>query len=191
MEPGDSAAAATTATATRAKTDTDTTTETAEAKTETKAEAPKITNYLSPETIDLNISGESPEQVIRHLAGLGAGTGAIGDIDTVVAAAMKREEQGATAVGDGIAIPHAKSDGATRPVLAFGRSAGVDWQAPDGKPSDLIFLIAVPEAQAGDEHLRILAALSRALMRTPVRDGLRNADDAQEVIRVLDEAISG
>ncbi|NLT29528.1 MAG: PTS transporter subunit EIIA [Propionibacterium sp.] len=158
--------------------------------TETKADAPKITEYLSPETIDLNVSGDNAEQVIRQLAEMGAGTGAIGDVDTVVSAAMKREEQGPTAVGDGIAIPHAKSDGATRPVLAFGRSSGVDWQAPDGKPSDLIFLIAVPEAQAGDEHLRILAALSRALMRGPVRDGLRNADSADEVIRVLDEAIS-
>lgn len=162
----------------------------ARAATETPPAAPSIVDYLKPETIDLHLTADQPEQAIRTLAELGAGTGTITDVDQVVAAALERESKnkGGTAVGDGIAIPHAKSDGAARPMLAFGRGP-VDWDAPDGKPADLVFLIAVPEAQAGDEHLRILAGLSRALMRAPVRESLRNAATADEVIAVLDDAL--
>ena len=92
-------------------------------------------------------------------------TGQISDVGTVVDKAMAREAQGSTGVGMGIVIPHSKSAGANSPMPAFVRiTDGIDWNSLDGAPANLIFLISVPEADAGTEHLKILAALSRALV---------------------------
>ena len=76
----------------------------------------------------------------------------------------------------------------TAPVVGFARSAdGIDWGSPDGTPAKLVFLIAVPEAAAGDEHLRILALLSRKLMDTGFRARLQGAEDEAAILRTLGE----
>ena len=112
------------------------------------------------------------------------------DVEGVVRAALAREEQGTTAVGDGIAIPHAKSDAVGSPFIGFARVAsGVEWGAADGKPARLVFLIGVPESQAGDEHLRILAQLSRALMKKQVRAELEAAGSPEAARDVLAESV--
>lgn len=82
-----------------------------------------------------------------------------------------------TAVGNNIAIPHAKSE-------------GIDWGAPKGDLAQTIFLISVPEAQAGNEHLRILAKLSRALARPAFREALHGAATPAEVLAVLQEKVT-
>lgn len=88
--------------------------------------------------------------------------------------ALAREAQGTTGLGEEIAIPHAKTDAVTAPLVGFARSAdGIDWGSLDGTRTRLVFLIAVPEAAAGDEHLRILALLSRKLMDADFRARLQ------------------
>lgn len=105
---------------------------------------------------------------------------------TAVAAAA-REAQGSTAVGMGVAIPHAKSDGADKPMVAFARPAAtIDWNGAES--ADLVFLISVPSAQAGTEHLRILAKLSRALVQTSFREGLKNAATPEEIVTLVADA---
>lgn len=147
---------------------------------------PSVMDYLSAETVLLDLGTGSRDEVIRKLAETGTVTGQIDDVDAVVAQALNREAEGTTGIGDGIAIPHAKTAGASRPMLAVGRSVdGVDWSSMDGAPASLIFLIAVPEREAGDEHLRILAALSRALINEQFRQALRQAATEDEVIEVL------
>ncbi|WP_159061042.1 PTS sugar transporter subunit IIA, partial [Streptomyces hygroscopicus] len=99
-----------------------------------------------------------------------------------------REEQGTTGLGEEIAIPHAKTDAVTAPVVGFARSPeGIEWGAPDGTKARLVFMIAVPEAAAGDEHLRILARLSRTLMAAEFRERLLGAADVGAILRVLGE----
>ncbi|HEY9372451.1 PTS sugar transporter subunit IIA, partial [Streptomyces sp.] len=87
-----------------------------------------------------------------------------------------------------IAIPHAKTDAVTAPVVGFARSAeGVEWGSLDGTKARLVFMISVPEAAAGDEHLRILALLSRKLMDPGFRERLIAATDEGAVLEVLSE----
>ncbi|MEX5299733.1 fructose-specific PTS transporter subunit EIIC [Kocuria sp. CPCC 205292] len=145
-----------------------------------------VLDHLSEDTVLLDVGGAGRDDVVRRLVELGAATGQVRDVDAVVAAALAREEQGTTGVGQGIAIPHAKAAEVAAPLIAFARSAeGVEWESMDGAPVHLVFLIAVPQEQAGDEHLRILATLSRALTRTEFRNALLGARSRAEVIRVL------
>lgn len=149
------------------------------------AEQPGVLDYISRETITLDPVATDRDQMIAELVGLGVATGQVADAEAVIASALAREATMTTAVGHNIAIPHAKSDGAARPMVAFAKSAGIDWGSPKGDPARIIFLICVPEAQAGNEHLRILAKLSRALARPPFREALEAASTPDEVLEVL------
>lgn len=115
-----------------------------------------------------------------------AATGNVRDVDELVRVALAREAQGTTGLGESIAIPHAKTDAVTRPTVGFARSAeGIEWGAPDGTKARLLFMISVPGAAAGDEHLRILALLSRKLMDGGFRERLRAAPDGAAILDVL------
>ena len=117
-------------------------------------------------------------------------TGRVLDVDAVVQAALDRELISTTGIGEGIAIPHAKSNGATSPVLAFARSrAGVDWNSLDEAPAHLIFMIAVPEAAAGTEHLKVLAQLSRSLMKPSFRSSIEMAATPADVLAALASSV--
>ncbi|MEJ6550015.1 fructose-specific PTS transporter subunit EIIC [Corynebacterium sp. USCH3] len=122
--------------------------------------------------------------VIRALAGRAEKQGRL-DAAGVLDAALARETQSTTAVGNGVAIPHARSAAVNVPTLAFARLASpVGWDAPDGGPVDLVFLIAVPE-DAGKQHLKILAKLARALMKDEFRESLRHASSSAEVVNLV------
>jgi PTS system fructose-specific IIC component len=102
-------------------------------------------------------------------------------------AILRREEQSSTGLGMNIAIPHGKSAAVKRPAIAFGiNRTGVDWQSPDGSEAKLIFMIAVPEEAAGDEHLKILQMLSRKLMDDQFREQLLAVTSAEEAYDLLD-----
>ncbi|MEX5295962.1 fructose PTS transporter subunit IIA [Kocuria sp. CPCC 205268] len=146
--------------------------------------------HLSESTVLLDVPGADRDGVIRQLAELGAHTGRAYDADETVAAALAREEEGSTGVGNGVALPHAESAGAERPMVAFARSTeGVEWNALDGEPVHLVFLISLPAERTGDEHLELLAQLSRALAEEPCRRALLGAGSAAEVLAVLAEAL--
>lgn len=94
----------------------------------------------------------------------------------MVASALAREATVSAGLGDGIAIPHAKTDAVSEPVVVYARSrAGIDWSSRDGKPATVLFLIAVLEQAAGDAHLTILGALSRKLVNAQFRSELSAA----------------
>jgi len=129
---------------------------------------------------------QSPDRHVttKILAQALAREGRVTDLDGFLADVRKREEQMPTGLPGGIGIPHARSAYVTEPSLVFGRSReGIDWGAEDG-PATLIFLIAAPEG-GGDDHLKILAALARRLMRTEFRESLMNAPDAAAVVDVV------
>ncbi len=150
---------------------------------------PSILGYISEATITLAPVATTRDEMIAELTQLGAKTGQIADADAVIASALEREAIMSTGVGEGIAIPHAKCDGAVHPLVAFARTPGIDWNAPDGEPAKIVFLIAVPERDAGDEHLRILAKLSRSLMNPNVRSALENATAPGDVLEALRRAV--
>ncbi|GAA5614013.1 hypothetical protein Spla01_05206 [Streptomyces platensis] len=147
-----------------------------------------LSGYLTGQTVKTELVAEEKEAAIREMAELVAATGKVADADELVRVALAREAQGTTGLGEEIAIPHAKTDAVTAPVVGFARSAdGIDWGSLDGTRARLVFLIAVPEAAAGDEHLRILALLSRKLMDADFRARLQGAAGESGILRVLGE----
>ncbi|WEO77082.1 fructose PTS transporter subunit IIA [Cryobacterium sp. SO2] len=157
----------------------------------TPTSAPKtVLDYIDERTIVLDIDETDRDAVIRRLAGLMASTGIVVDEDAVVRAALERECTSTTGIGEGIAIPHAQCDGATAPVLAFARSTtGVDWHSLDDAPAHLIFMIAVPVAAADTEHLKVLAQLSRSLMKPSFRASIEMAATPADVLAALASSV--
>ena len=103
-------------------------------------------------------------------------------------ALLQRERLGSTGVGNGIAIPHGKLEKAHRLFGVFARlDRPIDFEAIDGQPVDLIFLLLAPEA-AGADHLHALATVSRLLRDAKLTEQLRGAKDAAAIYRILTEA---
>ncbi|HEY8479098.1 MAG TPA: fructose PTS transporter subunit IIA [Spirillospora sp.] len=136
----------------------------------------RLTDYLDDDLILGDIAAVTKDAVIETMTGRLADTGLVTDSAGFVAAVHRREAEGTTGIGDGVAIPHGKTDAIKRPAVAFARvPEGVDWESLDGEPVRLVFLIGVPEAAAGDEHLRLLALLSRRLIDPDFRAELLTA----------------
>ncbi|MFI6008615.1 fructose-specific PTS transporter subunit EIIC [Streptomyces sp. NPDC051243] len=152
------------------------------------ARAEVLSGHLTEQSVKVELGAGDKESAIREMADLLARTGKVADVGELVATALRREAQGTTGLGEEIAIPHAKTDAVTAPVVGFARSAqGVEWGSLDGTKARLVFMIAVPEAAAGDEHLRILALLSRKLTDAGFRERLLAAPDESAVLGVLRE----
>ncbi|MGY1433805.1 PTS fructose transporter subunit IIABC [Streptomyces reniochalinae] len=135
-----------------------------------------MSELITPELVDLDLSADTKEAAARALATRMAAAGRVTDIDGFLADVAAREAQMPTGLDGGIGIPHCRSPHVTEPALAFGRSArGIDFGAPDG-PADLIFLIAAPDG-ADSEHLSILSALARRLTDQEFAAALRTEQD--------------
>jgi fructose PTS system EIIBC or EIIC component len=134
-------------------------------------------------------AGTDKQDVIARLVGRLADAGRTGDPDGLIAAALAREEQSATGLPGGIAIPHCRSPHVDTASIGFARlSPPVDFGAPDG-PADLAFLIAAPES-GGAEHMKLLSSLARALVRKEFVASLREASSADEVVALVDEVLN-
>ena len=148
----------------------------------------KITDLLRPEGIKIGASAADQSDAIDQLVALQATVGNISDKDAYKEAILKREAEFSTAVGDGIAIPHAKTNAVKKAGLAaMTVKGGVDWNAADGKKSDLVFMIAAPEGEA-NTHLEILAKLAQMLMHKDFADALRAAKTPEDFLAVIDGA---
>ncbi|MEU0369902.1 fructose-specific PTS transporter subunit EIIC [Streptomyces sp. NPDC006283] len=155
------------------------------AAAETEPADEVLSGYLTAQTVRVRLEAADKDAAIREMAAMLATTGKVADPEALVRAALAREEQGTTGLGEEIAIPHAKTNAVTSPIVGFARSSqGVEWGSLDGTKAKLIFMITVPEAAAGDEHLRILAMLSRKLMDTEFRERLTAAQDEAAVLSV-------
>lgn len=148
----------------------------------------KITELLKKESIKLNTSAGSKEEAIDILTGLMEAGGRLNDRWGYKEGILAREAQGSTAVGDGIAIPHAKVPAVKEPGLAaITLPEGVDYEAFDGSLAHLIFMIAAP-AEGADVHLEALARLSTLLMVPGFKDHLLAASSKEEFLKIIDEA---
>ena len=148
----------------------------------------KLTDLLKPEGIKIGASAADQSDAIDQLVALQATVGNISDKDAYKEAILKREAEFSTAVGDGIAIPHAKTNAVKKAGLAaMTVKGGVDWNAADGKKSDLVFMIAAPEGEA-NTHLEILAKLAQMLMHKDFADALRAAKTPEDFLAVIDGA---
>ncbi|MEW1910871.1 fructose-specific PTS transporter subunit EIIC [Kitasatospora sp. NPDC085895] len=142
---------------------------------------------ITPALVDLYLAPDDKAEALRALAQRLAAEGRVTDLDGFLADVAAREAQAPTGLGDGIGVPHCRSAHVTRPSLAFGRSTrGLDFDAPDGRPADLVFMIAAPDG-ADDAHLQILASLARRLMDPEFTGALRTATDPSAVAALVND----
>ena len=147
----------------------------------------RITDLLTEDTIVLDLKARTKKEVIEELANVLENTGKLYDRQTFIEAIFAREAQSTTGIGEGIAIPHAKTKAVRTPAVVFGRSKeGIDYDALDGKRSHLFFMIAAPEG-ANDTHLEALSRLSTLLMDTSFRSEIENASSKQQIIQTIQE----
>ncbi|MBD3271808.1 MAG: PTS sugar transporter subunit IIA [Elusimicrobia bacterium] len=147
----------------------------------------KIMDFLCADAISVDLQGQTKEEVIKELSQLLYKAKKIKDVNSVVKILMEREELGSTGIGQGIAIPHGKAEAVKNIIAAFGISKkGVDFEALDGEPVNLIFLLIAPHDSAG-AHLKALAKISRLLKDKFFRQALRESNDAKEVLKIIKE----
>ena len=148
----------------------------------------RIRDLLDQQSVCLNAAPVSKEAAIATLADFMAKSGCISDVDSYREAVFERERKSSTGLGEGIAIPHAKSDAVLRPGLAsMVVPNGVDFDSIDGEPVHLLFMIASP-LQASDSHLDVLARLSTLLINEDFRKSLLAAKTVDEYLDVIDRA---
>ena len=146
----------------------------------------RIVDLLNKESIALRAAPKSKMEAIDQLVQLQAAGGKIADLDAYKKGILAREEMGSTAVGEGIAIPHAKSAAVKEPSLAaMTVPGGVDYEALDEEPSNLLFMIAAPND--GDVHLEVLSRLMTILMDGEFRAKLLAAECANDFLQIIDD----
>jgi len=149
-----------------------------------------MTELITTDLVALDADlGPTKTDVIRRLAAMVAATGRASDADGLLADALARESQAATGLPGGIGIPHCRSAHVQVPSLGFARlRPKVDFGAPDG-PADIVFLIAAPAAGDAD-HLTLLTALARALVRPDFTASLRAATTSAEIVDLVQEVVA-
>lgn len=146
----------------------------------------RIVDLLKKDSIMLGGSPKSKSEAIDLLVELQVKGGNIADRDEYKKGILAREAKGSTAVGEGIAIPHAKSEAVKAPSLAaMTVLEGVDYEALDDEPSNLLFMIAAPND--GDVHLEVLSRLMTILMDEDFREQLLHAKDKDEFLNIIDD----
>jgi PTS system nitrogen regulatory IIA component len=145
----------------------------------------KMMEMLKAEFVIEELKAVNKRDVLAELiAVIAKGEGSV-DPEAMLRIFLEREQLGSTGIGNGIAIPHGRLAGLNEAVLAFGRSrGGVAFEALDGKPVHLFFLLAAPENSAG-QHLKVLAKISRMLKDGVFRKNLLEAKVRDDLVRII------
>jgi mannitol/fructose-specific phosphotransferase system IIA component (Ntr-type) len=149
-----------------------------------------LSELLTPARVRVALEARTKDGVIEELVGVLRDTGAVDDAEGVLRAVRQREEVLSTGVGSGVAIPHGKSDGVAGLAMAAGVAVPpIDFDALDGQPVSLFFLLVGPESAAGP-HVKTLSRIARLVRRDDFRERLAAAASAEEFLAVLAEAES-
>jgi len=147
----------------------------------------KITDIFSKELIIEDLKARNKRDALVELSSLFLQGHKICDHNAVVNVLLEREKLGSTGIGDGIAIPHGKHSDLDHLIVSFGRSKeGADFDAMDGKPVHLFFLLMAPENTTG-QHLKVLAKISRMLKDSKFRGNLMEAKTKDDLFRIIIE----
>lgn len=139
--------------------------------------------------MNMTLTGTTQDEILKDLAHLAKSLDLVSDEAELVNDYHEREKESTTGFGNGVAIPHAKSNNVKTATILFGRSqAAIEWDSLDGKPVNTFISLLVP-ADAGDVHLKLLASLSRKLVHKDFVEILKTGDQ-QAVLNAINEAIS-
>ena len=145
----------------------------------------RLTEILKPQNILVPLSATTKTQAITDLVELLARNGEVKDARQVIDAVMEREATRTTGIGSGLAIPHGKCNGTDHLVMAIGKPATpIDFQAIDGRPVTLIWLLTSPPDKTGP-HIHALARISRLMSIDKFRLALNTAKTAQELFDII------
>ena len=147
----------------------------------------KITEFVREDLIVSELAARDKAGVIEEMAArLSERVPALAK-DALVRVLMEREKLASTAIGEGVAIPHGKHDGAGQLLACVGRSKeGVDFESMDGRPTHIFFVLVAPENSTG-AHLKALARISRLFKSSEFRDRLMAAEGAADLYRIISE----
>ncbi len=145
----------------------------------------KLMDFFVPNAIEPNMKSSTKIDAIKELVALLKRSGVINDENSVAKVVLEREELGTTGIGEGIAVPHGKSDAVDRVVAAFGKSEkGINFDSVDNQPVHLLFLLVAPVGSSGP-HLLALARISRLLKSREFREGLMKAKTSADILKIF------
>ncbi len=151
----------------------------------------KFIEYVDPENIKLGLEGQRKDEVIEELVEILVESCKVSDADKILDAVLSREREGSTGLEKGVAIPHAKCDAVSKLCIAIGISKeGIDFEALDGKPSQLFFLMVAPTSESGP-HVQAIAKIVKMIKIDRFRSKLLKAQQPQEVIDAIASAENG
>ncbi|MCK4575519.1 PTS sugar transporter subunit IIA [candidate division WOR-3 bacterium] len=144
-----------------------------------------LSDYVKEENIIADFSGDDKNILLKEMGEILASSGDITDKESFIDGIMKREEIESTAIGNGIAIPHAKGDYCKHLTISIGRSKkGIEFVALDGKPVHLVFMIAAP-TEAKKEYLQVIAKIARFLKNESNRKALSDAETSDRILQII------
>ena len=147
----------------------------------------KIMEILVTDAVVLDLGVQTKREVLAEMAGALAKVEPQIDAEQLLEVLLEREALQSTGIGDGVAIPHGKMPGLPRLLASFARStAGVDFESIDGQPTQLFFLLVVPE-HSGGQHLKALARISRFFRDAAFRKSLLEAGDLDEILSTIEQ----
>lgn len=150
-----------------------------------------LTDLLSPSRVRIPLRGATKDAVMRELLEVALPDRDASTYHSVFESLRAREDVLSTGIGDGVAIPHAKTPLVEQLLMAAGVSAHpIDYDALDGRPADLFFMLLGPES-AASAHVKALGRISRVLRRDSLRQELRRAPDGERFLRVVADAEAG
>ena len=149
-----------------------------------------LLNLLPPERVRVALPGAAKDDVLREMVALASGASAVVDTEGLLRDVLAREEVISTGVGQGLALPHARTEAVRETVAAFATlDRGVDYDALDGEPVRLVLLLAGPQGEHG-RHLRLLSRISRVMSGAGTRQRLLAARTPRDVLDVIAAAES-
>ncbi len=147
-----------------------------------------LTELLTPDRVRVPLRAASKDALLEELVAVLRDAGAIGDAEGVLRAVRDRERVLSTGVGSGVAIPHGKSEAVPQLAMAAGLTSGpVEFDALDGEPVRLLFLLVGPDSAAG-QHVKALSRISRLVRRDAFRERLIAARTPEEFVSIVAEA---
>lgn len=145
----------------------------------------RLSDFMQEDLVILNIFADSKENIIKKLIAPIIDKDIAGSEKTLTKAILDREKLGSTAIGNGVAIPHAKHSSVREKAIVFGRAEkGCDFDSIDGKPVNLFFLIVSPDTEPGP-HLKMLARISKLLQEDEFRESLLTLSTAHQIIEYI------
>jgi len=151
----------------------------------------KLIDYITPAHVKIRLEGDSKEEIIEELVSLLVDTSDVEDPDAIFQAVMSREREGSTGLEKGVAIPHAKSDAVKSLSIVIGISReGVAFEAQDGKPSHLFFLMVAPTSESGP-HVQAIAKIVKMIKLDKFRKKLLDAKKPDDLVEAISRVESG